>query len=192
MKIPTHKAKKAFMKMTEFQIDAIMEAIDTITGTPAPAPQHAPAPASAAQQVCEFCDAQPHSRFPPTHANRQAAAAARILGKPDVFEAAKSGDIELVKDHVMADAGCVLKADSEYDYLFLALALPQPLPMQFGSIFLISVIMCGFTALMKSSMEGHLHVTRFLLESKANLEAKDNGYYTPYNMIFQIARSAAV
>ncbi len=44
---------------------------------------------------------------------------------------------------------------------------------------------------MGSSMCGHLHVTRFLVESKANLEAKTNLYYTPYNMIFQIARTAA-
>ena len=91
----------------------------------------------------------------------------------------------------MADASCLLQTDSEYDCLFLALALPQPLPMQFGSIFLISVI-SGMTALMWSSNKGHLDVTRFLLESKANLEAKDNEYYTPYNMIFQIARTAAV
>jgi ankyrin repeat protein len=63
--------------------------------------------------------------------------------------------------------------------------------MQFGSFFLISVIR-GNTALMRSSMKGHLDVTRFLVESKANLEAKDNTYYTPYNMIFQIARTAAV
>ncbi len=53
-KMPTHKAKKALeiVKMSEFQIDAIMEAITA--GTPAPASQHAPAPASAAQQVCKF------------------------------------------------------------------------------------------------------------------------------------------
>ena len=98
------------------------------------------------------------------------------MGKPDVFEAAQSGNIKLVKDHVMADAGCLLKADSRYDCLFLALALPQP--MQFGSIFLISVI-SGWTALMHSSSRGHLDVTRFLVESGANLEAKDNTYYLP-------------
>jgi hypothetical protein len=70
---------------------------------------------------------KPHSRFSPTHAYRQAAAAARIVGKADVINAAENGDIELVKDHVMADKGCVLQADSEYDCLFLALALPQRL-----------------------------------------------------------------
>ncbi len=55
---------------------------------------------------------KPHLRFSPTHAYRQAAAAARIVGKANVFDAAENGNIELVKDHVMADAGCVLKADS--------------------------------------------------------------------------------
>ena len=98
------------------------------------------------------------------------------MGKANVIEAAESGDIELVKDHVMADAGCLLKADSRYDCLFLALALPQP--MQFGSIFLISVI-SGWTALMHSSSRGHLDVTRFLVESGANLEAKSKRYYNP-------------
>ncbi len=99
----------------------------------------------------------------------------RILGKLDVIEAAQSGDIELVKDHVMADAGCVLQADSRYGCLFLELALPQP--MQFGSIFLISVI-SGFTALMESSRYGHFDITRFLVESGGNLDAKDIKYYT--------------
>jgi hypothetical protein len=74
---------------------------------------------------------KPRLRFDPTHAYRQAAAAARIVGKSDVIEAAKSGNIELVKDHFVADAGCVFKADSkQYDCLFLALALLQP--MQLG------------------------------------------------------------
>jgi hypothetical protein len=39
----------------------------------------------------------------------QAAAAARIVGKDDVIKAAERGDFELVKDHVVADAGCVHK-----------------------------------------------------------------------------------
>jgi hypothetical protein len=60
-------------------------------------------------------------RTPPppvlTHPFRvsQAAAAARIVGKADVFTAARNGNTELVKDHVVADAGCVLKADSGCD-----------------------------------------------------------------------------
>ncbi len=49
------------------------------------------------------------------------------MGKANVIDAAENGDIELVKDHVTADASCLLQADSEYDCLFLALALPQRL-----------------------------------------------------------------
>ena len=66
-------------------------------------------------------NAPPAAAAPPppllTHPFRvsQAAAAARIVGKADVFTAAQNGDIELVKDHVVADAGCVLKADSWCD-----------------------------------------------------------------------------
>jgi ankyrin repeat protein len=33
--------------------------------------------------------------------------------------------------------------------------------------------------LIYSSTEGHLEITRFLVESGANVEAKDNEYYTP-------------
>jgi hypothetical protein len=87
--------------MSENQIDANMEAI-------ALAP--APAPASASQKVCQT---QLYSRFAPIHAYHQAAAAARIVGKPDVFEAAESGDLELVKDHFLADAGCVHNANDK-------------------------------------------------------------------------------
>ena len=43
----------------------------------------------------------------------QAAAAARIAGKPDIFAAAKSGDLALVQDHVTADASCVGRRDGE-------------------------------------------------------------------------------
>jgi len=45
----------------------------------------------------------------------QAAAAARIAGKPDVLEAAKSGDTALVRDHIAADASCVHKRDDLCD-----------------------------------------------------------------------------
>ena len=42
---------------------------------------------------------------------------------------------------------------------------------------------------MWSFLWGKLDITRFLVESGANLEAKSNEYYTPYNMIFQITRT---
>ena len=56
--------------------------------------------------------------------------------------------------------------------------------MQLGSIFLISVF-SGETALICSSSYGRLDVTRFLVESKANVEAKDNRYYTPTTLPFK-------
>ncbi len=34
-------------------------------------------------------------------------AAARLHGKPSIFEAARSGDVALVQDHLTADASCV-------------------------------------------------------------------------------------
>ena len=47
------------------------------------------------------------------HACSQAAAAASIKGKPGIIEAAQSGDIKLVQDHLTADASCVGCRDSE-------------------------------------------------------------------------------
>ena len=46
------------------------------------------------------------------HACSQAAAAASIKGKPDIIQAAASGDIKLVQDHLTADASCVGCRDS--------------------------------------------------------------------------------
>jgi hypothetical protein len=52
----------------------------------------------------------------------QAEAAARIAGKDGIFEAVYMGNFDLVKDHVLADAGCVHKTDSAYVCLFRARA----------------------------------------------------------------------
>ena len=56
--------------------------------------------------------------------------------------------------------------------------------MQFGPIFLISVVR-NRTPLIWSSLNGHLDVTRFLVESGGNLEAKDDEYYTPTTLFFK-------
>jgi len=53
-----------------------------------------------------------HSRAPISSV-LQAAAAARIQGKPDIFEAARSGDLSLVRDHLTADPSCVDRRDGE-------------------------------------------------------------------------------
>ncbi len=49
-----------------------------------------------------------------TRPRLQAAAAARIQGQPDIFEAAKSGNAALVKDHFVADATSIHKRHEEY------------------------------------------------------------------------------
>jgi hypothetical protein len=46
----------------------------------------------------------------PTHVP-QAAAAARIAGKPDIIRAARNGDISLVGDHITADPSSVHQKD---------------------------------------------------------------------------------
>ncbi len=45
--------------------------------------------------------------------------------------------------------------------------------LQLRSIFLISVIRFGRTALIWSSRNGHLETTRFLVQSKADVAARD-------------------
>ncbi len=61
--------------------------------------------------------------------------------------------------------------DNRY-YTPTTLPFKSSTPLYFSSIFLISVI-SGTTALIFSSRNGKLDVTRFLVESKANVEAKD-------------------
>ncbi len=62
---------------------------------------------------------QPRCFFPPLHSCApmsfvlQAAAAARIKGKPDIFRAAERGDLSLVRDHLTADPSCVGRQDVE-------------------------------------------------------------------------------
>ena len=41
----------------------------------------------------------------------QAGALARISGKDDILTAAENGDMELVRDHVIADPACVHKTN---------------------------------------------------------------------------------
>ncbi len=58
----------------------------------------------------------------PTHIP-QAAAAAFIAGKPDIFTAARTGDISLVGHHVTAQPSCVNAKDWMYETHTLALFL---------------------------------------------------------------------
>ena len=77
----------------------------------------------------------------------------------------------------LVESGANVEAKNNRYYTPITLFFKSHAPLYFCSIFLISVI-SGDTALMSSSYNGELDVTRFLVESKANVEAKDNEYYT--------------
>jgi hypothetical protein len=59
------------------------------------------------------CRISPLPSPPHCHCFRilQAAAASRIKGKPDIFNAAESGNLSLVRDHIIADPSCVDRRD---------------------------------------------------------------------------------
>ena len=65
----------------------------------------------------------------------------------------------------------------DHMYDFLKHDVLNPALFQLCLIFRFSVI-SDSTALIHSSEMGHLEITRFLVESGANLEAKNNEYYT--------------
>jgi hypothetical protein len=135
-KMTSEKALKVLekVKMTETQIDTVMEAIAALSmaaaaaassapAVTAPAPVPAPALASAHAPAAASASAKVRKRAPPSSASRlfflthvpQAAAAARVAGKNDIFTAAQDGDISLVLDHIAADSSSVHKKDSQYD-----------------------------------------------------------------------------
>ena len=119
------------------------------------------------------------SPYARTHACFQAAAAARIKGKPDVIQAAASGDFNLVKDHCIADAGCIRKADGKYDSLLHTRASDRPRSSSSMINFSNPIFCSDNTALHWSCLNGHTQVCEFLLDNKADIGAKDIGY-TPY------------
>ena len=119
------------------------------------------------------------SPFARTHACFQAAAAARIKGKPDVIQAAASGDFNLVKDHYIANAGCVRETTPGYDSLLHTRASNRPRSSSSMIDFSNPIFCSGSTALHLSCGNGHTQVCEFLLDNKADIEAKTNEY-TPY------------
>ena len=66
--------------------------------------------------------------------------------------------------HLLLESKADLEAKDNLYY-------PLRPPLYFGSIFLISVT-SGWTALMRSSYNGKLDVTRLLIESKADVAAR--------------------
>jgi len=81
----------------------------------------------------------------------------------------RNGKLDVTRFLVESKANVEAK-DNEY-YTPTTLPFKSSTPLQFSSIFLISVF-SGNTALMSSSYEGELDVTRFLVESKADVAAR--------------------
>jgi hypothetical protein len=73
------------------------------------------------------------------------AVVARIAGKPGIIQAAKSGDIALVQDHLFANASCVNDTDFAY----------------------------GRTPLHWSAATGNVDISRLLISSKADVDARN-------------------
>ena len=98
----------------------------------------------------------------------QDAAVARIAGRQETFgirTAAENGDIELVRDLVIADPACVHETDEWCDARPLHTLLKTKAGLRFcfercNSCLLFS----GQTALPWSSMNGHMEVCKLLVE----------------------------
>ncbi len=72
------------------------------------------------------------------------AALARVAGKPGILQAAESGDCALVQDHLIANASCVHETD----------------------------ILFHQTPIHVSASNGHVNVSRLLIYSKADVNAR--------------------
>ena len=76
------------------------------------------------------------------------AVVARIAGKPGILQAAGSGDIALVQDHLISNASCVNVTDTLFQR----------------------------TPLHVSAEKGHVDVSRLLISSKADVDARNSVY----------------
>ncbi len=105
----------------------------------------------------------------------QDAAVARIAGEHDVVAAVENGDVERVRDHVIADPACVHETYSlwcDARPLHMLLQTKAGLRSCFercNSCLLFS----GKTVLHLSSMSGRVEVCKLLVESQADVNAKD-------------------
>jgi ankyrin repeat protein len=106
----------------------------------------------------------------------KANAAARIVGKPDIFTAAENGDLALVGDHFLTDSTGIIKNDKKGDTALIRSA-------RYGHFEICEFLVSskadvnssgqyGLTALMQSVEMGHFEICKFLLSSKADLAAR--------------------
>ena len=122
----------------------------------------------------------------------QDAAVARIAGRQETFgirTAAENGDIELVRDLVIADPACVHETDEWCDARPLHTLLKTKAGLRFcfercnsrGSRWTR-----GWTALHWSSMAGHVEVCKLLIECQADVNVEDSRCDAfPLHMILQ-------
>jgi hypothetical protein len=117
----------------------------------------------------------------PTHVP-QAAATARIAGKPDIITAAMKGDISLVGDHITAQPSSIHQKDDEYgtaspNLFFISNIVYRKfvyfsfLIFANNSIFFFSP--SGRTPLIWSAMKGHVEVCKLLVSSKADVHSSN-------------------
>ena len=127
----------------------------------------------------------------------QAAAAAFIAGKPDIFTAAETGNISLVGHHVTAQPSCVNAKDSLYDTALhycatyghldiCRLLLQCNADVNATASMLHKPNPLGWTRsgtaqtpLHHATYHGHVEVCRLLLQCKANVDARDCSEQTP-------------
>ena len=130
-----------------------------------------------------FRDFASHLGFP-THVPQaaaavtpQAAAAARIAGKPDIITAARNGDISLVGDHITAQPSSIHQKDSEYgtaspNLFFISNIVYRKFVYFSFLIFANSIFSpSGDTALAKAAWKGHVEVCKLLVSSKADVNS---------------------
>ncbi len=108
----------------------------------------------------------------------QAAAVSRIAGKRSVHDAAKSGDVALLQDHLTADPNCVDARDDEYDrtaLLHVCCIYVTDFWMHFISEIYPSLpvlFISRSTPFILSASEGHVEACKLLISARADVNAR--------------------
>lgn len=118
----------------------------------------------------------------------QAAAAERIAGMCNIREAAKNGDVKLVRDHLLADPCSLHTSDASQGnipHFLYGITHTYTFGCKYAGccFYFERCNLCplfsnrnlrGMTALHWSSVQGHNEVCKVLVESQADVNAKDN------------------
>lgn len=104
----------------------------------------------------------------PVHASLQAAALARIAGKPDIFKAVNTGDVQLVREHFAADPSCIHRRGEKYAIWPLKDSLLHACATSISFIFVPS----HWTPLFWASVNGNDELCGLLVSFTADVNAK--------------------